>query len=45
MLVDNVDASGNQARIPLTLPLKHKRSKEMKLRIKGIEWARKKWYL
>jgi hypothetical protein len=29
---------------PSTLPLKHKRkrSKAMKLRIKGIEWARKK---
>jgi hypothetical protein len=29
---------------PSTLPLKYKRkiSKEMKLRIKGIEWARKK---
>jgi hypothetical protein len=32
---------------PSTLPLKHtnKRSKEMKLRLKGNEWAKKQWNL
>jgi hypothetical protein len=42
MFVDNVLTKPGQC--PSTLPLNHKRkrSKSMKIRIKGIEWDRKK---
>jgi hypothetical protein len=48
MFVDNAVTSGHQARIvALKLSLKHKnkRSKEIKLRIKGNEWVRKQLLL
>jgi hypothetical protein len=44
--VDNVVTSGHQARaVALNFSLERKRSKEIKPRIKGNEWARKQLHL